>query len=62
MTGEDLDHPLPLDGCERCGAIDWVDCICSAARPFRQPTSAEIEAAREARLTRAERESAKAKS
>lgn len=50
----DLDNPLHLDNCERCEAVHWRDCICDSSRPFRQPTPAEIERARTARLTRAE--------
>jgi hypothetical protein len=55
MTGEDFDNPLRLDCCDRCGAVHWGDCVCDPARPYRQPTPAEIEHARTARLTRAER-------
>ena len=54
MNGYDFDNPLRVDDCERCGAIDWRDCICDPSRPNRQPTAAEIEAARARRLTRAE--------
>ncbi len=50
----DLDNPLKVDDCERCGAIDWRACICDSSRPNRQPTAAEIERARTERLTRAE--------
>lgn len=51
-----FESPLRTDDCERCGAIDWRDCVCDPARPYRTPTPAEIERAREARLTRAERQ------
>lgn len=55
MLGYDLDHPLHVDGCDRCAAPHWSQCICDPGRPNRQPTAAEIEAARQRRLTRAER-------
>jgi hypothetical protein len=51
MTGEDLDSPPPvpgLDECERC-SLEWWNCICDPARPNRQPTPEEIEAARSER-------------
>lgn len=54
MTGYDLDNPLRLDSCDRCGATNWRECICDCNRPYRQPTAAELEAARRTRLTRAE--------
>lgn len=46
------------DECQRCG-LEWWGCICDPSRPNRQPTEAEIHAAREARLVRAEREPAR---
>ena len=55
MLGFDLDHPLDVNGCDRCAAPDWRDCICDPSRPNRNPTPDEIEAARRERLTRAER-------
>jgi hypothetical protein len=55
ITPEDLDEPLRFDDCQACGAIDWADCICSPDRPFRQPTQAELERARQERLVAAER-------
>jgi hypothetical protein len=54
MDAFDLDNPLRFDDCERCGAIDWRDCICDPRRPNRQPTPAEIERKRQSRLARAE--------
>jgi hypothetical protein len=54
MMAYDLDHPLQLDSCDRCAAPNWRECICDAARPYRQPTDVEIERARRSRLTRAE--------
>jgi hypothetical protein len=57
MMGVDLDHPLPIDDCPRCGAVHWRDCCCDPRRPQRVPTPDEVEAARRERLTRAERES-----
>lgn len=54
MTGYDLDHPLKLDSCDRCGAANWRECMCDCSRPYRQPTPAELESARRTRLTRAE--------
>jgi hypothetical protein len=56
LSSYDLDQPLRVDDCVRCGAIDWRDCSCDPSRPNRQPTPAELEAARQARLTRTERE------
>jgi hypothetical protein len=29
MTGEDLDHPIDVVGCESCG-LHWTDCRCRA--------------------------------
>jgi hypothetical protein len=55
MMGVDLDSPLRVDDCERCGAVDWRDCVCDASRPHRQPTPDELELAREERLSLAER-------
>jgi hypothetical protein len=55
MDAFDLDNPLRVDDCQRCGATHWRDCICDSRYPNRQPTAAEIETARQARLTRAER-------
>jgi hypothetical protein len=52
-----LDHPfaaLADHGCDRC-AEPWWSCICDPRRPYRQPTAAEVERARERRLARAER-------
>ena len=66
---DDPDQPCPLcglrsesgctcsaaaDECQRCG-LEWWGCICDPARPRRQPTQAEIQVAREARLVRSER-------
>lgn len=45
---------LEEDGCPRCSE-PWPTCLCDPSRPFRQPTEAEIVAARERRLARAER-------
>ena len=56
MTGYDLDTPLRVDDCPRCLAVHWRDCICDPDNPRRVPTDAEVEAAREQRLTRAERD------
>jgi hypothetical protein len=54
LNAFDLDNPLRVDDCEACGAISWRDCTCvPGAR--RAPTEAEIEAAREERLSRLER-------
>lgn len=58
MNAYDLDHPLRVDCCDVCGAADWRSCVCLASLPRRQPTPAELERAREARLTRAEAKSA----
>lgn len=55
MLAEDYESPLPADGCARCSE-PWVTCLCDPARPFRQPTEAELEAARDERLTRHELE------
>lgn len=55
MTGEDLDNPLRVDDCPRCGAVHWRDCVCSPTKhSVRPPTPAEVEAARRSRLTRSE--------
>lgn len=53
MSGFDLDNPLAVDDCLRCGFVGF-DCICASRRPGWQPTGAEIERARQQRLTRAE--------
>jgi hypothetical protein len=55
VNAYDIDHPLPLDVCDRC-SFDWAACICDPARPYRQPTPEEIETAREERLSRLERQ------
>ncbi|MEO7033100.1 MAG: hypothetical protein ABI548_04615 [Polyangiaceae bacterium] len=54
MNAYDLDNPLRVDNCDRCGALNWRECICDSSRPFRQPTQIEIERARDERLTLAE--------
>lgn len=54
MLSYDLDNPLALDFCDLCG-LSWP-CLCDASRPNRRPTVAELERARQARLTRAELE------
>jgi hypothetical protein len=59
MTDEDLDNPLRVDNCEMCGAVHWADCVCSPESPHRVPTDQEIEAARKARLVRAELDAGK---
>ena len=56
MNAIDLNNPLRVDDCDVCGAIHWRDCVCDPTRPFRQPTEAEIEAGREERLSRLERQ------
>jgi len=33
----DLDNPLPVDDCERCGAEHWSKCRCDAGHPNRLP-------------------------
>jgi hypothetical protein len=58
MNGEDLDAidaaPATADPeCFFC-RFPWWSCLCSTLDPQRQPTEAELEAAREARLVRAE--------
>lgn len=55
MMAEDLDSPLRVDDCERCGAIHWRDCVCTPARTRPAPSAAELELAREERLSRHER-------
>jgi hypothetical protein len=58
MDGYDLDHPLALDCCDGCGAIDWKDCVCyptTRSRVQRALTAAELELGREERLALAER-------
>jgi hypothetical protein len=54
VNGFDLDNPLRVDDCERCGAVHWRDCVCDPDQVHRQPTHAEIERARASLLTRAE--------
>lgn len=56
MMPADLDHRLRIDDCDHCGAIHWRDCVCDPRRPRHVPTADEIERARRARLTRAERD------
>ena len=58
MNAFDLDHPLRVDNCDGCGAIHWRDCVCSPTeeRALPSPTPAAVEAARDARATRAERD------
>ena len=55
---EQADHPfgdtLFVDGCARCGE-EWWACICDPSRPRRTPPEAELELAREERLSRQER-------
>jgi len=51
---EDLDHPLRLDDCERCGAVDWRDCVCDPCAPRTAPTPTAIQRSRALRLVRAE--------
>ncbi|MEO8905515.1 MAG: hypothetical protein ABI488_23610 [Polyangiaceae bacterium] len=51
----DLDNPLRVDDCERCGSVHWRDCICDPSLQRGTPTDAEIEKGRAERLTRAER-------
>jgi hypothetical protein len=53
LQAYDLDHPLAVDTCDRCSLEIW-SCICNPRQPNRQPTLAEIEAARAQRLTRRE--------
>lgn len=55
MTAEDLENPLRVDDCARCGAVHWRDCICDPSRPHQVPTPDELEAARDERLSQAER-------
>ncbi|MEI9951636.1 MAG: hypothetical protein WDO74_22315 [Pseudomonadota bacterium] len=50
----DLDHPLRLDNCERCGAIDWRDCCCDPCAPRTAPTPQAVNQSRALRLLRAE--------
>lgn len=50
--GYDLDHPLPLAECDLCG-LSWP-CLCDPSRPNRRPTEAELDRARQTRLTRSE--------
>jgi len=51
----DLDNPLRLDDCPQCGAVHWRDCVCVPA--VREvPNESEIEAARDSRLSCAERD------
>jgi hypothetical protein len=54
MTGHDLDHPLRLDNCQKCGVVHWRDCVCTPG-VRREPTAEEIETGREERLSLAER-------
>ncbi|MFZ5891283.1 MAG: hypothetical protein ACOY0T_09555 [Myxococcota bacterium] len=58
IAREHADHPFAdttfVDGCPRC-AEEWWSCFCNPSRPFRQPTQAELELAREERLSRHER-------
>lgn len=56
ITPEDLDTPLRVDDCERCGAIHWRDCVCDPSRPRFVPTPKQVEESRDERLTKAERE------
>lgn len=52
---DDLDRPpLGDDECAGCGLETW-SCVCRPDRPFRQPTPAELERARQERLVAAER-------
>lgn len=37
MNAFDLDHPMPLDACDRC-SFDWASCICDPERPHRAPS------------------------
>jgi hypothetical protein len=53
VNGFDLDHPLNVDECLRCGFVGF-ECICDPSRPARQPTAFEIERARQSRLTKSE--------
>ena len=53
MTGFCPPEHREPDLCLLCGLEAW-GCICDPARPHRTPTTAELERAREARLTRAE--------
>jgi hypothetical protein len=55
VNGYDLDNPLRVDNCDRCGAIHWRDCRCDPTHPRTPPTPEQIEAARRERLARAER-------
>jgi hypothetical protein len=59
MTSDDLTDPPPnLDGCDVCGAEHWTVCLCDPSAPHgRQPTSEELEDARNERLSRHERAS-----
>jgi hypothetical protein len=51
---EDLDAPAPgADECAACGLEVW-GCVCRPDRPFRKPAEAELDRARQERLTRAE--------
>jgi hypothetical protein len=52
---EDLERPpAGEDECAACGLEFW-SCVCRPDRPFRKPTKAELESAREARLVGPER-------
>lgn len=52
--GFDLDHPLRVDNCEVCGAIDWRDCCCDPCAPRSAPTPQAVNQSRALRLLRAE--------
>ena len=54
MTGYFPPERAEVDVCLLCGLEGW-SCICDPARPQHKATDAELERAREARLTRAER-------
>ena len=56
MNAYDLVNPLRVDNCEQCGAIHWADCTCVPGATRREPTAAELEAGREERLSRLERQ------
>jgi hypothetical protein len=55
IAPEDLDAPTPgANECLLCGAEIW-SCLCDPRTPFKKPAAAELERARAARLTKAER-------